>query len=376
MTEQQEITLRQPDDLHLHLRDGEMLERVLPYTAKVFGRALVMPNLTPSVLTGKDAARYGERIMGALHPDLKDLRDLWKPGFRPLLTIKLTGETTPEIVADAKKRGVIAAKLYPAGVTTNSADGVSDFDSDELHEVFSAMADCGMVLCVHAETPGVPSLDRERDFVEQHVRIWAQSHPKLKIVIEHATTRYAIDIARTTSNVACSLTVHHMLLTLDDVIGDKLNPHCFCKPVAKTEDDRQAIIEAAIGGDPNFFLGTDSAPHLVASKHTEHAAAGCFTAPVAMELLAQIFDEHGSLNTLEMFTSENGANFYGLPLNEGKIRMTKKASIVPARYTWNDDGGPRSSEEPSDLISFWAGKSLQWEVTEVIHAQRENAPTG
>ena len=372
MTEQQEITIRQPDDFHLHLRDGELMERVLPFTSKVFRRALVMPNLTPPVLTLKHAQNYDLRICKALAGD--DLRKMWGQKFRPLMTIKLTGETTPDRVTRAKEGGVVAAKLYPAGVTTNSADGVSDFQAKSLHKVFEAMAECGMVLCVHAETPGVPSLDRERDFVSTHVWKWAERHTNLKIVIEHATTRHAIDHARDYPNVACSLTVHHMLLTLDDVIGSNLDPHCFCKPVAKTEDDRQAIIEAAIGGDPSFFFGSDSAPHTLAGKHG--GSAGCFTAPVAMELLAQVFDERGALGSLEMFASENGANFYGLPLNEGKIRMTKKASIVPARYTWNDDGGPRSSEEPSDLISFWAGKSLQWEVTEVIHAQRENAPTG
>jgi len=367
----EEITIRQPDDWHLHLRDGQLMERVLPYTAKVFGRALVMPNLTPPVLTGKDAARYGERIMGTLHPDLKDLRDLWKPGFFPLLTIKITGETTPKIVRDAKKCGVIAAKIYPAGVTTNSSDGVSDFRAESLEKVFETMSDCGMVLCVHAESPDAPSLEREHDFIVHHVLRWAKRFPNLKIVIEHATTRIATEVARTTANVAASLTVHHMLLTLDDVIGGMLDPHCFCKPIAKTEDDRQAIIEAAVGGDPSFFFGSDSAPHVVANKHTAHAAAGCFTAPVAMELLAQVFEERGALNMLEMFTSENGANFYGLPLNQGKIRLVKKTSTIPP---FADP--PQEAGRGDRLVPFWAGKELQWGVAEVIHAQRENASAG
>jgi len=358
----EEITIRQPDDFHLHLRDGELLERVLPYTAKVFGRALVMPNLTPPVLTFRDAQNYAQRICEAQAGG--DLRKMWGQKFTPLMTIKLTGDTTPEIVTKAKEKGVLAAKLYPAGVTTNSADGVSDFQADSLHTVFSAMAECSMVLCVHAETPGVPSLDREIDFITTHVNRWAERHPDLKIVIEHATTRRAVEMARDYPNIACSLTVHHMLLTLDDVIGDKLNPHCFCKPVAKTEDDRQAIIEAAVGGDPSFFLGTDSAPHVMRNKHAQHAAAGCFTAPVAMELLAQIFDERGALNMLETFASENGANFYGLPLNKGKIRLVKNKRLTPAC--------PPHPESLSEaLIPFWSGKNLLWEVAEVIHGQEE-----
>jgi dihydroorotase len=364
MTATTEITIRQPDDFHVHLRDGDLLARVLPYTAKVFGRALVMPNLTPPVLTVKDVKDYAQRIQDVLYQTM-GLRHLWR--FSPLYTIKLTGSTTPEIVQEAKDAGVVAAKLYPAGVTTNSADGVSDFQAESLHSVFSAMAECGMVLCVHAETPGSPSLLRETDFITRFVIKWADRHPSLKIVIEHATTLHAVQTARDWANIACSLTVHHMLLTLDDVIGDKLNPHCFCKPVAKTEGDRQAIIEAAIGGGPEFFLGTDSAPHIVANKHTAHAAAGCFTAPVAVELLAQIFDDHGSLNTLEMFASENGANFYGLPLNEGKIRLVKKTSTVPERCE------TQAGSDFSDLIPFWAGKEIQWEVAEVIHERADEA---
>lgn len=366
MTGTTSVTIRQPDDFHVHLRDGELMERVLPYTAKVFGRALVMPNLTPPVLTYKHASNYAQRIAEALAEG--DLRKLWGQTFQPLMTIKLTGETTPEIVQKAKAKGVIAAKLYPAGVTTNSADGVSDFNSEALHKVFEAMAECGMVLCVHAETPGVPSLAREQDFVTRFVIKWADRHPSLKIVIEHATDRHSIDAARSWGNVACSLTVHHMLLTLDDVIGDKLNPHCFCKPVAKTEDDRQAIIEAAIGGSPDFFLGTDSAPHVMRNKHAAHAAAGCFTAPVAMPLLAQVFDEHGALGTLEMFASENGANFYGLPLNEGKIVLTKRQHLTPAC--------PSVELSSDQLIPFWQGKNLQWEVTEVTHVKREASAQG
>lgn len=356
----EEITIRTPDDFHVHLRDGDLLARVLPFTANVFGRALVMPNLTPPILTGAQADNYRKDIEFLRHRG--DLRAMFKRDFVPLMTIKLTGETTPDTIVGAKTRQVIAAKLYPAGVTTNSADGVSDFQSEKLHDVFATMADRGMVLCVHAETPGIPSLRREEHFIDNYVLSWAERHPKLKIVIEHATTRRAIDVTRSYSNIGCSLTVHHMLLTLDDVIGDKLDPHCFCKPIAKSEDDRQAIIEAATSGAPDFFLGTDSAPHLIKNKHAAGAAAGCFTAPVAMELLTQVFEERGALSTLEMFASENGARFYGLPLNEDKIRLVRKPAVVPNFYTWYDNGAHRSQAEPMNLVPFWHGRALNWSV--------------
>jgi dihydroorotase len=368
-----EITIRQPDDFHLHLRDGELLERVLPFTANVFGRALVMPNLTPPVLTFNHAQNYAQRIAEVLAGG--DLRKLWGQTFQPLMTIKLTDATTPEIVTKAKAKGVIAAKLYPAGVTTNSADGVADFLSDDLHAVFETMADCGMVLCLHGETPGVPSLDREEHFVKNYLIPIAQDHPTLKVVLEHVTTEIGCRIVRTLPNVAGTITVHHLLLTIDDVIGGNLNPHCFCKPVAKTEADRQALIRAATTRLGSFFLGTDSAPHLVSNKHTAHGAAGCFTAPVAMELLTQVFEEHNALENLERFTSESGAEFYGLPLNKGKIRLVKETSTVPQSFSCGDDGSDCAEGYTSgdDLIPFWAGRELQWKVAEVIHEEKEEA---
>lgn len=358
------ITIRQPDDWHIHLRDGELMHHVLPFTSKVFGRALVMPNLAPPVVSGRGAESYGQRIMASLADG--DLKKLWsEQRFIPLMTIKLIGSTTPDTILSARSSGVVAAKLYPEGVTTNSSDGISEFTCDALHKVFDAMADCGMVLCVHAESPSTPSLRRESHFVGRYVIEWAKRHPSLKIVIEHASDAFSVKVARDWANVACSITVHHLLLTLDDVIGDKLNPHNFCKPIAKSEGDRQALIEAAIGGSPDFFFGSDSAPHVIGAKHAAHGMAGCFTAPVAMPLLAQIFDEHGALACLEMFASENGANFYGMPLNEGEIRLVKKEGFVPHRYDWDDDG--------IHLIPFWAGRNLQWKVTEAFHEKREDS---
>jgi len=351
------LTIRQPDDWHVHLRDGEMLHRVLPFTSKVFRRALVMPNLTPPVLEAKDARAYMRRIQD-VQAQGAGLRSLWE--FSPYMTIKLTGMTTPKIVEEAKAAGVIAAKLYPAGVTTNSSDGVNDFEAKSLYEVFEAMAQCGMVLCVHAETPGQPSLRREQHFIDTYVEKWASAVPRLKIVIEHATTKHAVEFARRTPNVGCSITVHHMLITLDDVIGDKLDPHCFCKPVAKSEEDRQALIEAATGGVPDIFFGSDSAPHTQGNKR-EKGAAGCFTAPVAMPLLAQIFDEHGALANLETFVSENGANFYGLPLNESRIRLTKNVPWKVEDFYASD-----RLDEGEFLTPFWAGKHIDWYVDDVV----------
>lgn len=371
MTAERGITIRQPDDWHLHLRDGELLKRVLPFTAKVFGRGLVMPNLTPPILSGSMARQYSDRIMEHIHGG--DLREMWKPGFCPLMTIKVRPDTTAEMIFAAKKAVVIAGKVYPAGVTTNSEDGWTDIG--DLAEPFGAMEECGMVLCLHGETPGEPSLNRETHFAENYLIPIAEKYPRLKIVFEHVTTRTGCRIVRTLPNVAGTITVHHLLITLDDIIGSNLNSHCFCKPVAKTEDDRQALIEAATSGAYSFFLGTDSAPHTRHGKHS--GSAGCFTAPVAMELLAQVFDEEGALDKLETFASVRGAEFYGLPLNEGKIRLVRKSSKVPQSFSWNDDGSNCSEgyENTDDLIPFWADREIQWEVAEVIHAEQETAPT-
>jgi len=364
-----EITIRRPDDFHVHLRDGELLGRVLLYTAKVFGRALVMPNISPPVLTGTQAMTYCNRIMD--HLTGGDLKALWHQTFYPLMTIKLTVETTPEMIASAKRKNVVAAKLYPAGVTTNSADGISDFDSEKLHAVLEAMAERGMVLSIHGETPGKPALDAEAHFAEKHLIPISQRHPKLKIVLEHVTTRLGCRIVRTLPRVAGTITAHHLLMTIDDVIGGKLNPHCFCKPVAKTEDDRQAIIEAATSGLHSFFFGSDSAPHITGAK--SGGAAGCFTAPYALPLLAQVFEEAGALDNLEVFTSSAGAEFYGLPLNEGRVRLVKKTNVIPDIVSVGIPYAtpPRGYENPTNLVPFWAGKEIQWEVADVIHERAD-----
>jgi dihydroorotase len=332
-----DITIRCIDDFHVHLRQGDMLAHVLPYTAEQCARALVMPNTTPPILTPEDVANYRKEIEASL-PE--------HSSFTPLMTFKIVPSTTPEMVRELKKAGVVAGKLYPEGVTTNSEDGVKDLS--QLYPVYTAMEQEGLVLCLHGEVPGVFSMDRESAFLST-LRQLAKDFPKLKIVLEHATTAEAVEtVAELPDNVAATLTVHHLRITLDDVIGDKINPHHFCKPIAKRPEDRSALVKAATSGNPKFFLGTDSAPHSVESKECCCGAAGVYTAPVMLPVLAELFDEMGALDKLEDFTSTFGANHYGLPYNTGTIHLTKKPWIVPEQY----DG----------VVPFMAGKTLQWRI--------------
>jgi dihydroorotase len=336
-----QLQIRKPDDMHVHLREGTMMREVLPYTGRVFGRALVMPNLTDPIVAGSSAARYRNNI-------LWECEALQLP-FHPLMTIKLTARTTADVVTRAHSYGVVAVKLYPEGVTTNSADGVRDPDQIDP-AVFRAMAHSGMVLCVHAEEPGLFSLDRESGYL-RHVEKIATAHPDLRIVIEHITTHEGIEfVHRAGANVAATITVHHLLITLDDVIGDKLNPHNFCKPIAKREGDRAALVTAALSANPKFFLGTDSAPHAQGMKECSSGCAGCFTAPAAMGLLAELFEAHNMLPGLEGFTSIYGAQFYGLTPNTGTITLVRDLWEIPAMC--------------GSVVPFMAGKKVNWRVAE------------
>ena len=331
-----ELTIRRPDDFHVHLRDGEMLSAVLPYTANVFARALVMPNLMPPILDGDQARVYQEQIVA---------RSIGT-GFRPLMTIKILPTTTATTVLYAKRAGVVAGKVYPAGVTTNSEDGWTDIA--DLAEPFKAMEECGMVLCLHGESPDVFCLDREEHFVNTYLDDIAIEYPALKIVLEHISTVAAYQAVQRWKNVAGTITVHHLLLTLDDVLGGALQPHLFCKPIAKRPEDRDLIVAAATSGDQSFFFGTDSAPHSVEQKECAGGAAGIFSAPVALLLLAQFFEEQGCLERLEPFVSEFGARFYDLPLNEGTITLGKETWHVRDAY------GP--------VTPFWSGQDISWMV--------------
>jgi dihydroorotase len=320
----QTLTIRRPDDFHVHVRQGDMLAPMVEATARYFARALIMPNTNPPILTDADVTAYENEIL-AVSP----------LSFDPLMTIKIVPETTPMQIREAHRADVTAGKLYPDGVTNNSANGVRDFKA--LSPVFATMEEIGMVLCLHGEDPGedVFCLDREEKFLETLQWI-LEAFPGLKVVMEHLST---------------AVTAHHLEITLDDVIGDKLRPHHFCKPVAKRPQDRARLIAAVTEpGQKKFFLGTDSAPHYRGAKECDCGAAGVFTAPLALPLLAEIFEQHGALDRLEAFTSVNGARFYGLPLNQGMLTLVREPWTVPEDY--------------SGVVPLRAGKTLQWRVKE------------
>jgi dihydroorotase len=351
------LRIRRPDDFHVHLRQGMLLLDVLPATALVFGRALVMPNTWPPVLTGDDAQRYERVIRGAAE-------QFGATDFHPLMTIKIVASTTPEMITDAKAKGVVAGKLYPVGVTTNADDGVrvsmkatplGPSLSIGVHpQLFTAMEEAGMVLCLHGEMPGDFCMDRERAFLGV-VEALAQDYPRLRIVLEHITTNAAVVMVKRLPNrVAATITPHHLLLTLDDVVGDKLQPHHFCKPIAKAPNDRLALIQAATSGNPKFFLGTDSAPHQREEKECASGCAGVFSAPVAMEVLAEVFEDQNALERLEAFTSEFGARFYGLPLNDSHVSLVKQET--PYRVPEYVDFG----RDDWALAPLRRGGTLRW----------------
>lgn len=330
------LSLRQPDDMHVHLRQGPMLSLVAPHTAEQCARAIIMPNLTPPVLKATDVVQYRNEIGKAVQGY----------DFTPLMTFKIVPATTSEMVQELKKAGVTAGKLYPEGVTTNSEDGVRDIPA--LFPVFATMEKLGIVLCLHGEMPGVFCMDREGAFLPVLDSL-VKEFPKLKIVLEHITTADAVQKVKSLpKTVAATITVHHLELSLDDVVGEKIQPHHFCKPIAKRPEDLKALRLAATSGNPKFFLGTDSAPHAVETKECEAGCAGVYTAPVMLPVLAEIFETLNSLEQLEDFTSRFGAEFYGLPLNEKQVKLKKEAWVVPARY--------------GTVVSYKAGKTLAWRL--------------
>ncbi len=331
--------MRMPDDFHLHLRKGDLLRAVLPYTARHFKRAVVMPNTSPPVLGENGVCSYRDEILKAANGS----------GFEPLMTIQIIERTNPETVLRARTAGAVAGKIYPLGVTTNSENGVSG-DYRAIYPALGAMEECGMVALFHGESPDqlVFCLDREVKFLPILKRI-ARDFPRLKIVMEHVTTSKAIEcVAALPNNVAATITVHHLYLTLDCVIGDKLEPHHFCKPVAKRPLDRADLIAAATSGRPKFFLGTDSAPHLVSAKECASGCAGIFTAPVAIPMLLELFEPYDAADKLENFCSGFGADFYGLPRNKETITFVRKRWAVPPVL-----GG---------IVPFHAGKELGWQM--------------
>lgn len=310
------LTIRRPDDWHLHLRDGAMLEGVLPWTARYFARAIVMPNLVPPVVTADDARAYRERILAALPEGMS---------FEPLMTLYLTEATDPSDVRAAAESGLVkAVKLYPAGATTNSASGVRDFD--KVRGVLETMAEIGLPLCVHGEVTRaeVDIFDREAVFIDEVLDPIRRATPGLRVVMEHITTAEAAAYAAQGSDdLAATITVQHLMLDRNDMLVGGMRPHLYCLPILKRGTHRPKLVEAATSGSPRFFLGTDSAPHPLHKKEAECCAAGCFTAPVALACLAEHFDDADALDRLEGFVSLHGPAFYGLPVNEATITLEK-----------------------------------------------------
>ena len=340
------LTIRRPDDWHLHLRDGAMLQAVLPETTRHFARAIIMPNLVPPVVTAEQAAAYRDRIRAAI-PKGAD--------FTPLMTLYLTEDTDPEDVRHAHQSGIATAvKLYPAGATTNSASGVRDFE--KVRPVLDVMAEIGMPLCVHGEVTNheIDIFDREAVFIDRILKPIRKKVPDLKVVMEHVTTQDAVDYVRDSSkNLAATITTHHLIINRNHILAGGIKPHFYCLPVAKREAHRVALVQAAVSGDKRFFLGTDSAPHTDANKLMACGCAGIFTAPNTMSCLAEVFEAAGRLRKLEDFASLNGPAYYGLPPNEETIRLVKGDPVsYPASIQTGD--GPVTVFDP--------GFDLHWHV--------------
>ncbi|SMX28008.1 Dihydroorotase [Pelagimonas phthalicica] len=317
----QQITIRRPDDWHLHLRDGAMLAAVAPETARYFGRAIIMPNLIPPVVKSSDASAYRDRILAAL-PEGSD--------FQPLMTLYLTEDSDPADVKRAKEEGLIhAVKLYPAGATTNSASGVTNFD--KVRGVLETMAEIGLPLCVHGEVVDhdVDIFDREAEFIDRVLDPLRRSTPGLRVIMEHITTKEGADYARSGGDdLGATITTHHLVINRNAILVGGIKPHYYCLPVAKREEHRLALRAAAISGDPSFFLGTDSAPHLDHLKENACGCAGCFTASNTMSILAEVFEQEGALDKLEGFTSLHGPKFYGLEPNAAEMTLVKGDPVI------------------------------------------------
>ncbi len=340
-----ELIIQTPDDWHLHFRDGDMLRETVPATARCFQRAVVMPNLVPPVTTGALAQAYRERILAARPAG---------SSFEPVMTIYLTDTTTPQDIAEAKAQGVLAAKLYPAGATTNSHSGVSSLS--KLFPVLEAMVQHDMLFLVHGEVTDheVDIFDREKVFIDKHLTQIVAQFPQLRVVLEHITTADAVQfVSQASANVAATITPQHLLLNRNDMLVGGVRPHNYCLPVLKRRTHQEALRAIVQSGHHRFFLGTDSAPHAKHRKENACGCAGCYSAWSAIELYAQVFDELGALDKLEGFASHYGADFYKLPRNTGTIKLVKQPWTVPEEITL-PDGQP--------IVPFYAGQSLHWKL--------------
>ncbi len=352
------LTITQPDDWHIHLRDGEALKAVVPHTAAQFARAIVMPNLKPPVTTAAQALSYKTRIQAAVPPGL---------AFEPLMTMYLTDNTPPSEIFRAKDAGVVALKLYPAGATTNSDAGVTDIL--KTYKTLEAMQRAGLLLLVHGEvtSPDIDLFDRESVFIDQHLIPLRQDFPELKIVMEHITTREAAQyVASATQSVGkdrpaylgATITPQHLLYNRNAIFVGGVRPHYYCLPVLKRETHRLALIDAATSGNTNFFLGTDSAPHAAHLKENAIGCAGCYSAHAALELYATAFDSVGRLDQLEGFASFHGADFYGLPRNTGAMTLKRETWTAPESYPFGD----------ALLKPLAGGETLGWRLVNKLAA--------
>lgn len=340
------ITLTRPDDWHLHVRDGAALAAVVPHTAQRFGRALIMPNLRPPVVTTAQALAYRERILAAVPQGVR---------FEPLMSLYLTDNMPLEEIERAKASGaVIAAKLYPAGATTNSDAGVTAIE--KIYPVLERMEKVGLTLCVHGEATGaeVDVFDREQVFIERVLAPLVKRFPGLRVVFEHITTAQAAAfVAEAGDNIGATITAHHLLLNRNTIFAGGIRPHHYCLPVLKRESHRQALVAAATSGSPRFFLGTDSAPHARSTKEAACGCAGCYTAHAGIELYAEAFEAAGALDRLEAFASLNGPAFYGLPPNGDTIVLKREAWAVPAAYSYLDN---------DPLVPLRTGETVAWRL--------------
>jgi dihydroorotase len=347
MTEPKSLVLRRPDDWHVHLRDGEMLKAVLPYTARQFARAIVMPNLTPPVTSVEAAEAYRGRILAALPEGLD---------FTPLMTCYLTDGSDAAEIARGHEQGIwIAAKLYPAHATTNSAHGVTDVAN--IYPALEAMQRIGMPLLIHGEVtdPSVDIFDREAAFIDRIFSGLVRDFPALKMVFEHITTSEAVQFVESAGpNVAATITPQHVIINRNAIFAGGLRPHAYCLPVAKREVHRLAVRRAAVSGSPKFFLGTDSAPHAIEKKESSCGCAGIFNAPFALESYASVFEAEGALDRFEGFASNHGPRFYGLPQNESRVTLERSSAEVPEALP-----GPGTS-----LVPFHAGETLDWRLVD------------
>jgi dihydroorotase len=339
-----EITLTRPDDWHVHVRDGDALATVVPHTAAQFGRAIIMPNLRPPVTTAAQAVAYRERILAAVPAGMS---------FQPLMTLYLTDNLPPEEIRRAKEAGVAAVKLYPAGATTNSDAGVTDLR--KTYPTLEAMQREGMPLLVHGEvtSPDIDLFDREAVFIDTVLIPLRRDFPQLKIVVEHITTKEAAQYVQGADRfVGATITAHHLLYNRNAIFLGGIRPHYYCLPVLKRETHRVALVRAATSGSPKFFLGTDSAPHPAHLKEHATGCAGCYTAHAAMELYAEAFDAAGALDKLEGFASFHGADFYGLPRNQGKITLRRESWTPPVSYAFGE----------AQLKPLRADETLPWRM--------------